>query len=171
MFNPWIARPPTLYDCFRPLKASIQGRAQLRKFKPFDHPLTAYDILEGSKHPTMATRRTVPPKSPTSPTGDRILDPTYPTPSNPGQNSNIAPAVPASVVIKLLFFTFLMVVGPIGLYFLTSRTIFKGNATYSGITAAVAANVVLVGYIIAAVREDQGDEAEKERERQGKKKE
>lgn len=64
-----------------------------------------------------------------------------------------------------------MVVGPIGLYFLTSRTIFKGNATYAGATAAVAANIVLIGYIIVAVREDQGDEAEKEREkgRKGKK--
>ena len=116
----------------------------------------------------MATRRTAPPKSPTSPTGDRILDPSYPTPAQPARDSNISPAVPASVIIKLLFFTFLMVVGPIGLYFLTVKTIFKGNSTYAGATAAVAANVVLIGYIIVAVREDQGDEAEKEK---GKKKE
>ena len=115
----------------------------------------------------MATRRT---KAPTSPTGDRILDPAHPTPSNPAQNSSIAPAVPASVIIKLLFFTFLMVVGPIGLYFLTSRTIFKGNLTYAGATAAVAANAVLIGYIVVAVKEDQGDEAAEEKDGKGKKK-
>jgi len=34
----------------------------------------------------------------------------------------------------------------------------KGNSLWAGVTAAVMANVVLVGYIIAAVREDQGEQ-------------
>lgn len=33
----------------------------------------------------------------------------------------------------------------------------KGNATYAGAFAAVMANVVLIGYIVVAMREDQGD--------------
>lgn len=33
----------------------------------------------------------------------------------------------------------------------------SGNATYAGAFAAVMANVVLIGYIVVAMREDQGD--------------
>ena len=51
-----------------------------------------------------------------------------------------------------------MIVGPIGIYFLTARTIFAGNNTLAGATAAVTANVVLIGYIIVAIKEDQGEE-------------
>ena len=120
---------------------------------------------------TKSIRRTHPsPSFPTSNPRDRILS-TSPSPAYSTDNtpSNTSPAVPTAVILKLLFFTFLMVVGPISLYFLTARTIFAGNTTYAGATAAVAANVVLIGYIVVAVREDQGDameaQAVKEREK------
>lgn len=70
-----------------------------------------------------------------------------------------------------------MVVGPIGTYFLTLNLVFKGavarlkayhvitqvlkrttgNSTFAGATAAIMANVVLVAYVVVAMREDQSD--------------
>ncbi|KAI3323369.1 hypothetical protein HD806DRAFT_535198 [Xylariaceae sp. AK1471] len=91
--------------------------------------------------------------------------------SSPGassQRSNTAPAVPMDVIMKLLAFTFAMVVIPIGSYFLTVNTIFRGNSTYAGALAAILANVVLVGYVIVAMNEDQSDQLEAERKKQKK---
>ncbi|KAL2125840.1 hypothetical protein VTI74DRAFT_2536 [Chaetomium olivicolor] len=73
------------------------------------------------------------------------------------EKSNITPAVPASVILKLLAFTLGMIVIPIGSYFLTVDNVFKGNSTYAGALAAIMANVVLVGYIFAAMAEDQSE--------------
>ncbi|KAJ5639314.1 uncharacterized protein N7484_007176 [Penicillium longicatenatum] len=73
-------------------------------------------------------------------------------------NSDVTPAVPADVIYKLLGFTFAMVFAPIGVYFLTVNSIFSGNAIYSGITAAITANVVLFAYIYVAWKEDQADQ-------------
>ncbi|KAF3390486.1 Vacuolar ATPase assembly integral membrane protein vma21 [Penicillium rolfsii] len=78
----------------------------------------------------------------------------------PESDSDITPAVPADVIYKLLAFTAAMVFGPIGIYFLTVNTIFRGNSTFAGIAAAVAANVVLFAYIYVAWLEDQGDKKE-----------
>lgn len=85
------------------------------------------------------------------------------------------------MIFKLLAFTAAMVVGPIGMYFLTVNSVFGGaspkyseqinnrneincmflgNPTYAGITAAVTANVVLFAYIYVAWKEDQGDREE-----------
>ncbi|KAF1981343.1 VMA21-like domain-containing protein [Aulographum hederae CBS 113979] len=79
-----------------------------------------------------------------------------------GEKSIIAPAVPTSVILKLLGFTFAMFALPISSYFLTVNTIFRGNSTYAGGLAAILANVVLVGYVIVAMKEDQSERLEAE---------
>jgi len=75
--------------------------------------------------------------------------------------SDTTPLVEASVIKTLLAFTAAMVVIPIGSYFVTVNTIFRGNSTFAGGFAALMANVVLVGYIIVAWNEDQQDQKEK----------
>jgi len=80
--------------------------------------------------------------------------------------SNISPAVPGSVIAKLLGFTLAMITFPIGSYFLTVDMVFRGNSTYAGATAAIVANVVLVGYVIVAFQDDKSErEAAAEAER------
>lgn len=71
-----------------------------------------------------------------------------------------------------------MIVFPIASYFLTLNTLFSGkpstillyahapptnstgNSTFAGATAAIIANVVLIAYIIVAMKEDQGEREE-----------
>ncbi|KAI0160264.1 VMA21-like domain-containing protein [Xylariaceae sp. FL1272] len=83
----------------------------------------------------------------------------------PSGQSSTAPAVPLDVILKLLAFTLAMVVIPIGSYFLTVNTLFRGHSTYAGILAAILANVVLVGYVIVAYNEDQSDQLEAEKKK------
>ncbi|KAJ4272296.1 vacuolar ATPase assembly integral membrane protein vma21 [Fusarium torreyae] len=78
------------------------------------------------------------------------------------EKSNVAPAVPNQVIYKLLAFTFAMIVIPIGSYFLTVNTIFSGNSSFAGGLAAIMANVVLIGYIVVAMKEDQSDQQKPE---------
>ncbi|KAK0745974.1 hypothetical protein B0T18DRAFT_429014 [Schizothecium vesticola] len=87
-------------------------------------------------------------------------DHTVARPSASGQKSNTSPAVPLAVIVKLLAFTFAMIVLPIGSYFVSVDNLFKGNSTYAGALAAVMANAVLIGYIIVAMAEDQSDETD-----------
>ncbi|KAH8602531.1 vacuolar ATPase assembly integral membrane protein [Bisporella sp. PMI_857] len=75
----------------------------------------------------------------------------------PVSKSDITPAVPAHVIYKLLGFTLAMAVVPITSYFLTLNSIFGGNSTWAGATAALMANVVLIGYIIVAMKEDDSE--------------
>ncbi|KFY71527.1 hypothetical protein V499_08280 [Pseudogymnoascus sp. VKM F-103] len=111
----------------------------------------------------MATRRS----NAVPATGEKTLAEDFKQPL--GQPSITAPAVPMHVIVKLLAFTFAMVVVPIGSYFLTLDLVFSGNSTFAGATAAIMANVVLVGYIIVAMREDQSEAIEAaERERKGR---
>ncbi|KAG6220138.1 vacuolar ATPase assembly integral membrane protein vma21 [Claviceps purpurea] len=74
---------------------------------------------------------------------------------HPEEKSNIAPAVPKHVIFKLLGFTFAMIVLPISSYFLTVHSVFKGNASLAGGLAALLANVVLISYVVVAMREDE----------------
>ncbi|KAL8882355.1 MAG: hypothetical protein Q9198_000631 [Flavoplaca austrocitrina] len=73
------------------------------------------------------------------------------------EKSNITPAVPGAVILKLLGFTAAMFGGPIGVYFLTVNTVFRGNSTWAGATAAITANLVLIAYVVVAMKEDQSD--------------
>ncbi|KAK4147694.1 uncharacterized protein C8A04DRAFT_24241 [Dichotomopilus funicola] len=75
-----------------------------------------------------------------------------------GEKSDTSPAVPASVIIKLLAFTLGMIIIPISSYFLTVNSVFNGNSTYAGALAAIMANAVLIGYIFVAMAEDQSDQ-------------
>ncbi|KAI5302235.1 hypothetical protein KEM56_000895 [Ascosphaera pollenicola] len=71
--------------------------------------------------------------------------------------SDISPAVPADVIYKLLGFTLAMLCGPLAVYFLTKDIVFRGfagNATFAGGAAAVAANVVLIAYLVVAWKDD-----------------
>ncbi|KAL7927462.1 hypothetical protein ACQKWADRAFT_276799 [Trichoderma austrokoningii] len=71
------------------------------------------------------------------------------------EKSNISPAVPKHVIFKLLGFSAAMIIIPIGSYFATVHTVFNGNSSIAGGMAAVLANVVLISYIIVAMKEDQ----------------
>ncbi|EMF10601.1 vacuolar ATPase assembly integral membrane protein VMA21 [Sphaerulina musiva SO2202] len=76
---------------------------------------------------------------------------------SPDVKSNISPAVPASVIYKLLGFTFAMITFPIGSYFLSVNLLFGGNSTYAGGLAALVANVVLIGYVVVAFNDDKSE--------------
>ncbi|USP76973.1 hypothetical protein yc1106_04247 [Curvularia clavata] len=82
--------------------------------------------------------------------------------------SDISPAVPTSVIWKLMSFTFAMITLPIGTYFFTVNFVFQGNATYAGGLAALMANVVLIAYVIMAFKDDQ-EEQRQEAEKSKKK--
>lgn len=59
-------------------------------------------------------------------------------------------------------FTLAMAALPIGSYFATVNSVFKGNSTYAGGFAAIMANVVLIAYVVVAMKEDQSDRLEAE---------
>ncbi|KAL2271133.1 hypothetical protein VTJ83DRAFT_504 [Remersonia thermophila] len=88
------------------------------------------------------------------------------------QKSDIAPAVPASVIIKLLATTLAMISLPIASYFFTVDRVFHGNSTYAASLAAIVANMVVIGYIFLAMAEDRSDQLEasaKAKAKEGKK--
>ncbi|KAK5467721.1 vacuolar ATPase assembly integral membrane protein vma21 [Exophiala xenobiotica] len=105
----------------------------------------------------MATRRNIPSEKP--------LSEAQGGPPNADQVSDTTPAVPAHVIYKLLGFTAAMVCVPIGSYFLTLNLFFQGKAVWAGACAAVMANVVLIAYIIVAMKEDQSEQIEAEQNR------
>ncbi|KAK3942709.1 vacuolar ATPase assembly integral membrane protein VMA21 [Diplogelasinospora grovesii] len=107
----------------------------------------------------MATRRIISQEKTLLEKDDRIG-------SSPAANekSNITPAVPMAVIMKLLAFTLAMLVLPIGSYFFTVDRVFNGNSTFAGALAAIMANVVLIGYIVVAMAEDKSDQEQEKRE-------
>ncbi|AMD20698.1 HDL046Wp [Eremothecium sinecaudum] len=73
--------------------------------------------------------------------------------------------VPGSVIAKLLFFTLSMVILPVITFFTVQQ--YTTNTLVSGGLAALAANLVLVSYVIMAFTEDtqpQGIEMDKKHE-------
>jgi cation transport ATPase len=61
------------------------------------------------------------------------------------------------VVLKLIIFSVLMIVAPIGTYFWTYSHIFNGNATYSALAAVAMTNIIMISYVCVAFLEDRGD--------------
>jgi len=97
--------------------------------------------------------------------------PSVPVPQVPPSkisDSDVTPAVPTGVIIKLLAFSFAMIVSPIAFYFITINSVFRGNPTFAGAGAAVAANVVLIAYIVVAWKDDQAEREEDQRRKQKK---
>jgi hypothetical protein len=60
------------------------------------------------------------------------------------------------VYYKLAFFSVALFAAPLTAYYASVDRFFGGNPNYAGGLAALVANVVLVGYVIAAFLEDQG---------------
>ncbi|KAG8923847.1 hypothetical protein FRC01_012256 [Tulasnella sp. 417] len=77
-------------------------------------------------------------------------------PANATQNV----AETGSVLVKLALFTACLGLAPISTYYLSQKYLWddaspnSGNSTYAAITSIIAANFVLVTYIITAIRED-----------------
>ncbi|CAK7896237.1 vacuolar ATPase assembly integral membrane protein Vma21p [[Candida] anglica] len=71
--------------------------------------------------------------------------------------------IPKSVVQKLVFFTAAMIAFPLVAFFLC-QYLFNNNAIVSGGIAALIANVVLIGYVVAAFTEDTTQYDEKKHE-------
>ncbi|ORZ03419.1 hypothetical protein BCR43DRAFT_483323 [Syncephalastrum racemosum] len=69
-------------------------------------------------------------------------------------SANQKPGVSVWVVTKLLFASACMFALPIATYYISLETIFNGNGTYAAGAAAGMANIVAIGYVIAASLED-----------------
>jgi len=61
------------------------------------------------------------------------------------------------VLLKLIIFSLSLGIIPIASYFASEKYIWGGNSTFAAITAIVAANLVLVAYIITSLRDDQAE--------------
>ncbi|KAK2734337.1 vacuolar ATPase assembly integral membrane protein vma21 [Myotisia sp. PD_48] len=95
----------------------------------------------------MATRRGV----------SKDLQPSSSTPTTRPEDEMKYVKLPGQVLWKLILYTIIVITAPMAAYFYSLNQIFDGNTTYAGATAAGTANVVLIIYIIVAMREDQGD--------------
>ncbi|KAK6336478.1 vacuolar ATPase assembly integral membrane protein vma21 [Orbilia brochopaga] len=75
--------------------------------------------------------------------------------------ANPGPAIPAEVLVKLFGFTAAMLIAPIGCYYLSTNVLFPGSTVTGASIAAVVANVVLIAFVVVAMREDDGEESKK----------
>ncbi|KAF4619688.1 hypothetical protein D9613_005148 [Agrocybe pediades] len=75
----------------------------------------------------------------------------------------------SGVLAKLIVFSISLGVVPIGSYFLSLKYVWNENSTFAAITAVVAANVVLVAYIISSVLEDRQNAATQKQQPESKK--
>ncbi|DAA79183.1 TPA_exp: hypothetical protein A8136_2968 [Trichophyton benhamiae CBS 112371] len=75
-----------------------------------------------------------------------------PAPSQPAGTE--LRSLPGGVLWKFILYSVMIVCCPLGTYYGTVDRVFDGNTTYAGAAAAGAANVVLIVYIIFAIRED-----------------
>ncbi|EWC45167.1 hypothetical protein DRE_06055 [Drechslerella stenobrocha 248] len=74
---------------------------------------------------------------------------------------NPGPAIPNDVLIKLFGFTAAMLVGPIGCYYISTNLLFPGSKVLGASIAAVVANVVLISFVVIAMREDDDEDSKK----------
>lgn len=65
-----------------------------------------------------------------------------------------------TVVRKLIFFTAAMIIAPVTCFFIL-QNVFNWGSIVSGGTAALVANIVLIGYVVAAFMEDTEEMKEK----------
>lgn len=70
--------------------------------------------------------------------------------------------LPTSVLIKFLFFSFLMVAAPTGTFFISKR--YFTDVMYSAVAALAAVNVVLFLFVMVAFLEDDGPAYSKKNE-------
>ncbi|KAF9263511.1 hypothetical protein L218DRAFT_1077054 [Marasmius fiardii PR-910] len=66
----------------------------------------------------------------------------------------VADAAPRGTLVKLIVFSVCLGVAPLTSYFASLKYIWNGNSTFAAITAVVAANIVLVTYIVLSLLED-----------------
>ncbi|KAK0206517.1 hypothetical protein DFS33DRAFT_594854 [Desarmillaria ectypa] len=59
-----------------------------------------------------------------------------------------------STLAQLVLFSLSLGILPISSYFLSLKYVWHGNSTWAAITAVAAANIVLVAYIFASLRDD-----------------
>eukprot|EP00158_Paraphelidium_tribonemae_P005094 Partr_v1_DN27157_c1_g1_i2_m16082 putative Required for the assembly of the V0 complex of the vacuolar ATPase (V-ATPase) in the endoplasmic reticulum (By similarity) len=69
--------------------------------------------------------------------------------------------MPGHVIAKLIGFSVLMIVGPIGSYFFTLNRLFDGNPTYAAIFAVVVTNCIIAAYVVVAWLEDDTPDGQK----------
>jgi len=66
-------------------------------------------------------------------------------------------AASTRALTKLSLFAVGMALLPLTSYFVSLKYLFENNTTIAAISAVVVANVVLVGFIVVAIREEQED--------------
>ncbi|KAF3217480.1 vacuolar ATPase assembly integral membrane protein vma21 [Orbilia oligospora] len=109
----------------------------------------------------MATRRNV--KSSSDEKSDNVSSPPVLPKAMQAEHmkNNPGPSIPREVLLKLFGFTVAMLFGPLGCYYLTTNYIFPGSTVLGASIAAVVANIVLVLFILVAMKEDDGEETKK----------